>query len=242
MKALIKLIIGIIMSSISISISAQSSFGVKFGTNFSQVAGQDRYYNTTWQNGLQGGFSYSFQFNEKIGFRTDFLYVQKGGKISLTLEEAPTDHLSGIQRVNYLEVPVSIIYVPEILDKKFAFGIGGYTAIGINGYAKYSITRFDPSDPSNSQVVYRSDQDMIFFKRLSGDFGSSPTDTRFGGTRRIDAGIKVSSFYNMRAMKIEISYAHGLINTGANDGYYPSYSTNLRSRSIQLSIIYLLKK
>jgi hypothetical protein len=242
MRLSIKFLFSLLICFAYLSICGQSSLGVKFGTNFSQVAGQDIYYNTTWLNGLQGGVSFSFGLGNTLGLQSDVMLVQKGGKMDFGLYGVPVDHVTGTYRVNYIEIPVVLTRKFYLQERLVRLGLGGFVGVGVSGFADYEFVRNDPTNPVNNGVVHEKKVDMIFFKSLAGDFGTDFIENRFGATRKIDAGLRLLASYEFPVARVELAYSHGMINTGEDKAFwhYPGYTTELRSRSIQLSIVYLL--
>jgi len=123
------LLIGLTASLIALGATAQkTSFGVRAGVNFTNINGKDGAGNDLHgklKTGMNAGI------NAEIPIAPDF-YVQPG--LLFTTKGAKDKDWDKVKyRLSYLEVPVNLLYKPELGDGKLLLGIGPYAAVAVGG-------------------------------------------------------------------------------------------------------------
>lgn len=123
------LLIGLTVSVIGLSATAQNtSFGVRAGVNFTNINGKDGA-----GNDLDGKIKTGFNagINAEIPIAEDF-YVQPG--LLFTTKGAKDKNWDKVKyQLAYLEVPVNLLYKPELGDGKLLLGLGPYVAYAVGG-------------------------------------------------------------------------------------------------------------
>ncbi|MEQ9288715.1 MAG: outer membrane beta-barrel protein [Cyclobacteriaceae bacterium] len=235
-----QLSLGAITILICFSSFAQSELGIKFGTNLSRMEGQFDYYRTQNQFGFQIGTSYGYDLNENTSIRSELLFTQKGGKIDYTLEGSGAEwKLKGIQRINFLELPINIdIKSPISANKNLILSLGIYGAIGLGGKLDLENDFTDFDRPSTSKIInYNMPMqfgDVVTFqdKRNLGSF-----EEEYGFIKKYDAGIKFGIGYRVSKAYIGLSYAFGLLDMNPHEAGVISDEIDKTTRSLQLNII-----
>jgi hypothetical protein len=105
-----------------------TTFGIRAGVNFTNINGK-MYDNSDFDGKIKTGFNAGV--NAEIPIATDF-YVQPG--ILFTTKGAKNKSNDNIKyRISYLEVPINLLYKPELGSGKLLLGIGPYVAFGVGG-------------------------------------------------------------------------------------------------------------
>jgi hypothetical protein len=156
----------------------------------------------------------------KISIQTGLLYTTKGGvPYSFSGNYTTNDYYNrkDVLRLNYLEVPLNILYNIPIGTNKVFIGGGPYIGIGISGKESYTITDNSPGEASANQVNKGS---------KSVAYGSGYDDIK--GTD-LGLGAKLG-FALKKGWLISFNYEYGLTNL-SND---PSYSGENKILSLSL--------
>jgi hypothetical protein len=168
------------------TVFAQTTFGIKAGPDFSSVTTKTSG-NKSTSNGLIGveaGVYGDFPVAQELYIRPSLMYAGKGGRYNLGEGYVQT------QRLNYITLPVDVLYKAEIPGGSGAWfaGAGPYAAYGISGKT---------SDNSPGSVSYDP------FKSYSGS----------SFLNRFDAGAHVQVGYEMAGgFNVGINAALGLMN------------------------------
>ncbi|HEX5554207.1 MAG TPA: porin family protein [Chitinophagaceae bacterium] len=188
---------------------AQTTFGVKVGPNFSSLATKNDGSKETSKMlvGVAGGVYANLPIAPQFFIQPSLMYEGKGGK----------DTFQGIDtktRLNYLTLPIDLLFKPEMPNGSGAWiiGIGPYFGYGLSGKSSVSSGNLEGSaDP------FKADN----------------------GLKRFDAGANVQLGYEMAAgFNIGLNAELGLLNLrsgGDNDN-------SARNTSFGVTVGYTLGK
>lgn len=129
MKAKLMLIsILTILTATIINAQSKTNFGVRGGVNFYNITGKEMD-GDKLDNKLKTGFNLGL--NAEIPIGIDF-YVQPGVIYS---SKGASDVFGTDNRINvgYIEVPVNLLFKPELGTGKLLLGFGPYVAFGVGG-------------------------------------------------------------------------------------------------------------
>jgi len=180
-----------------------TTFGVKAGINFQNITGHD-------MNGYQLGnrlkAGLSLGANAQIPLTTDF-YLQPGLEFNQKGAKSGDGYYS--TTLNYIDVPVSIVYKPEVGAGHLILGAGPYIGFGVGGHVSDGTT--------NTQVIY---QNQI-----------NPNDANSGYPyfKRVDAGANLFAGYEMtNRVSFQINAQLGVAKTNPTIAGYsdPSAAKN----------------
>lgn len=177
------------------------------------------------------------------------VFTQKGVKQSATATdsfggETLTDALEVTSRVNFLELPVNIVYAFGANGAGWQLLAGPYLAVGVGGKAQVSekITSSDPNSFLTGEIS--ASQGFAFCNTfIEPDPYSTNSPSYDARVRRFDAGLNVGVGYLAGPVQVQLSYAFGLLN--AQPDYPASYqmaNTTGYHRNLQLVATYFLPK
>lgn len=136
---------------------AQVSVGVRGGINFFNINGKDNNGNKL-DNRIKTGYELGLNIEAPLGndfyLQPGLLFVDKGGKSRNVNNESLKFNL------NYIELPVNVLYKPELGHGKLLLGAGPYIALGVGGNVKNdalgtkSDVKFSSSVDNNSTAFY----------------------------------------------------------------------------------------
>lgn len=241
-KLFLKLLISCTLI-INFSLFGQGEFGIKIGSNLSRVEGDFDYYKTKNQVGIQMGLVYSYNFNESVSLRPEIAFVQKGGKIDYTLKSYGAQwKLNGIQRINYLELPVNLDFkLSENKERTFIISLGIFAAIAIGGQLDLENDFTDLDEPYNSEVIHykmpMEFKDIVTYDDQS-DLGSF--EEEYGFVKKYDFGPKFGFGYRNKSISIDLSYSIGLSDINPHEEGVTSDEIMKSTRSLQLSLTYYI--
>jgi hypothetical protein len=103
--------------------NAQSGrFGVNAGVNFANITGKDAD-DTKIKTGFQAGVTYDIGIADDFVIQPGLSYVQNGAKYDGSVDAKI--HL------NYLQLPVTFQYQPELGNGNLLLGVGPYVGMGV---------------------------------------------------------------------------------------------------------------
>ena len=102
-------------------------FGVNAGVNFANITGKDAPSNNSLKTGFQAGITYDIGIADDFVIQPGLSYVQNGAKYDGTFfsETDPKVYL------NYLQLPITFQYQPELGSGNLILGVGPYVGMGI---------------------------------------------------------------------------------------------------------------
>jgi len=116
---------------VTISYAQSTTFGLRAGINFYNINGKDLT-GDKLNNNLKTGFHVGG--NAEIPIGVDF-YVQPG--VLFSTKGAAGDNDDKVN-LSYIEVPVNLLYKPDLGTGKLLLGFGPYVAFGVGGKYKNS--------------------------------------------------------------------------------------------------------
>lgn len=200
---------------------AQTTFGVKVGPNFSSMTGKvDGDKETSkMMVGVAGGVYANLPIAPQFYVQPSLMYEGKGGK---NTEDFGGTSVDVKTRLNYLTLPIDLLFKPEMPNGSGAWivGVGPYFGYGISGKTKVS---------SNSTDVTSGSYDPFKEDGGSGD----------AAIKRFDAGANVQLGYEMASgFNIALNANLGLINL-ANHG---DSKNSVRNTSFGVNLGYTFGK
>lgn len=187
MKARVLSVVSILILSAA-ALQAQVEFGVLAGPNFQNMVGKDED-GDKMTNGLIVGFhagvSASIPFAPDFYFQTGLLFSQKGSKnyLGLIPTKASGDDYNTTTRISYIDLPLHLLFRPEIGNGRMLVGFGPYVAFGIGG--KQTV------DYSGLPAM---EQKVIFKSEISNEERFDLENTYF---KRFDAGADIFAGYEL---------------------------------------------
>lgn len=134
MKKIIYPVIGTLclLSISSFAQKAKSAFGINAGATFAsyKVKSQDISLTSKTKVGFTAGVTASLPLGQSVSFRPSLNYTQKGGTYK---QEGYSDKTT----LNYLELPLNIVYNTHSATGKFFIGAGPSLSFGLSGKDKY---------------------------------------------------------------------------------------------------------
>lgn len=122
---------------LTITLQAQIGFGILGGVNFQNINGKDNSGNKL-QNGLLTGFHAGVNVNIPVApefyFQPGLLFSVKGAKNDFF---SPSTKASGdfetTTKLSYIEMPLNLLYRPQLGKGYMLLGFGPYIALGLGG-------------------------------------------------------------------------------------------------------------
>lgn len=242
---------------------AQTSFrfGPRLGGNLSTAT-----FNTLAQ-ATAGNSTASISRNSLAGFQVGMaasigngpwlvqpalIFSQKGLKQSATAtdtfgNETITERLSVTSRVNFLELPVNVVYAFGADGQGFQVFAGPYLAMGVGGKAEYTYA-VSSTDPTSFFNGRENGSTGYAFGNTFAEPDPNANPNPNGSTvefdaraRRFDAGFNLGVGYRVGPLQVQLGYAIGLLN--AQPDYPASYRLKNDTgyhRNAQLTATYFL--
>jgi hypothetical protein len=152
--------------------SAKTSLGIYAGVNFQN-------HNGTTDAGVKlknslvtrfnGGVNLNILIAPEFYIQPGLQFISKGTKGPVSyFDGANTRQITRTINMNYLEVPVNVVFKPLLGTGYFMLGFGPYVGYCIGGKAKYSGT--DP--PADAQLQFQKTipsndpNNLVYFKRM----------------------------------------------------------------------------
>jgi len=117
----------------------KTTFGFRGGVNFQNFNGKDVDGNTIKNNlvtRFHAGINIEIPVATDFYFQPGILYNSKGSLRKQTISGQP---YNSNYMVNYIEVPLNLVYKPLLGSGHLIIGFGPYVAYGIGGKAKYDL-------------------------------------------------------------------------------------------------------
>lgn len=114
---------------LSLASYAQSGIGIKAGPNFASVRASSggKTETTKMQAGMQIGVYAEFKLGNDLFIQPGLMYESKGGKIK---------NSDSKYRLNYLTLPVDLVFKPEVGSGRLVLGAGPYLGYALSGKLK----------------------------------------------------------------------------------------------------------
>ncbi len=195
----------LILAIVAISeVSFAQSIGVQVGGNLaSQSAKSDDTGDLTFSTKSKLGFLFGvvgdIPIANSLSFRPELNYIQKGGKVTIpSIQENSTT-------LNYLELPLNIIYNMEAGQGNFFFGAGPSIALGLSGKSKFK--DLEEGTPEETTDV-----------KFDGKKQADVTDDK-DHLKAIDFGFNLLAGYKLsNGLFANIGYTLGLSNISPESG------------------------
>jgi hypothetical protein len=171
--------------------------GIQAGVNFSKLSGSADGESTT--TGTLTGFHVGGVLDIDLGavsIQPGLFYSSKGGKESYN----ETETFNGVTvsaigyakvKLDYLELPVNILYNIPVNSGKVFLGGGPYAGYGISGKTKYDLT----ASGGGSSASESGEDDIKFGS--DGDFKSTDFGINFTAGFRMNSGFAISAGYGL---------------------------------------------
>lgn len=109
------------------SVQAQVSFGIRAGVNFSNINGKDAA-DDKLENKLLPGFNAGVNVEIPVA---DQFYLQPG--LLFTTKGTKWEDSDVKSSIGYIELPINLVFKPELGAGKMLLGFGPYVAYGVTG-------------------------------------------------------------------------------------------------------------
>ena len=147
------------------------------------------------------------------------VFSQKGVKQTATTTatfgtETITENATVVSRVNFLELPVNVVYAFGADGQGLQVFAGPYLAVGVGGKAEYTekLTSTNPNSLFNLEVS--GAQTFAFGNTFAerDPNGTSQQQQYDARARRFDAGVGAGVGYRAGPFQVQLGYAFGLLN------------------------------
>lgn len=171
------LLCGTTQSFAQLPVMGRPSIGIFGGVNFQNINGTAANGNkltndlvTKFHAGINGEIPIAPDFFFQLGLQ----YIGKGseGQVIYT-DNNGTHAITRNLGLNYLEIPLSLVYKPMVGAGKFILGFGPYFSYALNGKASFS----GNNAPADREVEFMNDaptadaNNLVYFKRM--DIGAN---------------------------------------------------------------------
>ena len=192
-----KLILLAAFAIISVIAFGQATFGFQAGGNLAfgkQKFNTDPTYPVALTNDPKVGFLVGvlgeIPIGSKLAFRPELNFIQKGGKSNSTFTFfGSTSGYDQNITLNYIQLPLNVVYKLPVGSGNFFFGLGPELAFGISGKDKIS-SKTDPSDPDVNRTA------TVKFDGKKSDDITDPKDNDLH-LKRFDAGANIIAGYQL---------------------------------------------
>lgn len=126
------LVLGITVAHAQKSEDKLVSFGIRAGVNLQKIYGDDFMGNkltNDFTTGFHAGINADLFVSEGFYLQPGLLYSTKGAK-------RETTSIQYTQHISYIELPLNVLFKPELGGGKLLLGAGPYAAYGIAGKSK----------------------------------------------------------------------------------------------------------
>ena len=214
MKKLLLLATAVVSITIANAQTGKTSFGLKAGVNFQNLNGKDLD-GDKMNNKIKTGFVAGV--NAQIPIATDF-YIQPG--VEYAMKGAKTD--DGVRiNINYIDVPVSLVYKPMLGSGNLILGFGPYVGFGIGG-------KVEDTDGEESDVKFK--KEVTISELSSGTTYFKP----------MDAGANIFAGYEMRKLSFQLFTQLGLTKVLPKIQGFDEGNSSLKNTGFGLAVGYRL--
>jgi len=210
-----KTILVIALAVITNTLSAQVSFGVQAGTNiaFGKITYDNTGLPTVFTNdpkiGFFGGLLSEIPISRKFAFRPEINFIQKGSKTNTTFS-IYNDNTK--VTLNYIEMPLNVVYKLPVRKGDFFFGLGPSVAFGISGKNVYTNSVTPANNETNNIKFDGKGNNSNYIDNLKAfDFGANViAGYKFG------VGVFFKLDYTYNFLDIDPDDTKGYKNRGLN--------------------------
>jgi len=211
------------------ALEAQVEFGILAGPNFQNMVGKDDDGDKLTNGmiiGFHAGVSASIPVAPDFYFQTGLLFSQKGSKNNMELipTKASGDDYNTTTRISYIDLPLHLLFRPELGSGHVLVGFGPYVAFGIGG--KQTV------DYSGLPAM---EQKVKFKSEISNEERYDLENTYF---KRFDAGADIFAGYELSmGLWLRLNAQLGLLDMmpALQDG---DPQANLKNTGFSLSVGY----
>lgn len=214
MKKTFFLIAATVVSAMSF---AQITFGVQATGNLSTASVgdyEDAVYRKSFRALPGAGAGVQYDFSKNVAIRSGVNFLQSGTTIKTKLEGESTVNLKLQSKLNYVQVPVHLIYQVPVGGLRLYAGGGAYWNYGVSGSSSLTTTDEEGSIVEKIKAFKKQDKGGLGFKRS--DVGVSAI-----------AGLKLPN-----GLFANVGYQLGLSNLD------PDANSTYRNRGLQLTVGY----
>ncbi|HEY6506047.1 MAG TPA: porin family protein [Chitinophagaceae bacterium] len=220
MKKIFLLTTGIVLSIAGFS---QLSFGIHGTGNLADA-------NIKYENDFSlnkkmkampgAGIDVQYAFSEHVAVRSGVNYIQNGVELKTTLDETVNLQVKINNNLNYIQVPLNVLYTVPVSRVQLYAGGGGFVSYGVSGKTK---SRLSYTMPDGHEAVVVEEMDA-FKKEEDGGAGLKRLDYGVGAL----AGVRLSNgFFG------NIGYQLSLADIDKSEG-----GGKYKNRGLQLTIGY----
>jgi hypothetical protein len=149
-----------LLAVMAVAVTAMSAqgLGLRGGVNMSNFAGDD-VEDSKMQTGFHIGLDYEIAVAPDFYFAPGLLFSTKGAKF-----EESAMGITGEEKfiLNYLEVPLNLVYKPLLGEGNLIVAFGPYLGYGIGGKYKAEISGGGESESGEEDITFGSDDDDMF--------------------------------------------------------------------------------
>lgn len=201
---------------------AQFSFGIQGTGNLGSASikttdGPD--FRKTMKALPGAGVVVQYAINEHLAIRSGVNYLQNGVTLKTTIDETVATKVVVENKLNYIQVPLNVLYTVPFSRVQFFAGTGGYISYGISGKSKATFRYTMP----DGHVAVETEETKAFKKENDGGAGLKKTDFGVGAL----AGIRLGS-----GLFANVGYQLSLANISGSDG------VKYKNRGLQLTVGY----
>jgi hypothetical protein len=150
----------------AVTTEAQVQFGLNIGAGFQNITGKDQYGDKFTNKPVPRfnfGFVADFPIADEFFFETGLGYTGKGAKHTFSkYGESSTRDI----HLNYLELPLSFLYKPQVGSGHFFLGFGPYISYALGGKAKAVSGNVSDMKIKFKNSVPMGDTIQIYYKPL----------------------------------------------------------------------------
>ncbi len=228
MKGKILAAVAVLVLSVT-AVQGQVNFGIVAGPNFQNMVGKDAG-GDKLTNGLITGFhagvNISFEVAPDFLIQTGLLFSQKGSRNneSVILVKAANDDYICTTRVSYIELPVHILYRPELGSGHLLLGFGPYVAYGIGGTQNVD---FEVLPAFEQKIKFRNEVPLADFLTLD-----------YAYYKGFDAGADIFAGYELgMGLSVRLNAQLGLLDMVTDVANWEGESV-LKNTGFSLSVGY----
>jgi Outer membrane protein beta-barrel domain len=167
--------------------SSGISFGARAGVNFQNINGRDGLDNKL-ENKLVPRFHAGVNAELPLA---DGFYVQPG--VLFSTKGTKFKGSNTVLNLSYIEVPINLLYKPELGDGKLLLGFGPYIGFGVSGKLK-------PENGNDRSITFKNEISLA--EAISGNY-----------LRSFDAGANLLFGYELSSqLSVQLNAQWGLVN------------------------------